>query len=60
MPITSTLRHFQASEFKHPELVLDQAAVWLDDIRFEFCDDHTRQAQIEHTGSVRVERRKRG
>lgn len=33
MPITSTLRHFQRKEFRHPELVEDTAAVWLDDIR---------------------------
>src|SRR5437879_247915 len=37
MPITSTLRHFQPSEFRHPELVQDAAAVWLDDIR-EYAD----------------------
>ncbi len=37
MPITSSLRHFQPSEFKHPELILDAAAVWLDDIR-EYAD----------------------
>lgn len=36
MPISSPLRHFKASEFRHPELVLDAAAVWLDDIR-EAC-----------------------
>lgn len=33
MPITSTLRHFALSEFHHPELVENEAAVWLDDIR---------------------------
>ena len=33
MPITSPLRYFKLSEFKHPELVLDQCAVMLDDIR---------------------------
>jgi len=33
MPITATLRHFQPSEFRHPELVQNDAAVWLDDIR---------------------------
>lgn len=33
MPITSPLRHFGLTEFRHPELVLDQAAVFLDDIR---------------------------
>jgi len=37
MPITSALRHFQSSEFKHPELVANEAAVWLDDIR-EYAD----------------------
>lgn len=36
MPITSTLKWFQASEFRHPELVDNAAAVWLDDIR-ESC-----------------------
>jgi hypothetical protein len=33
MPITSTLRHFALTEFRHPELVQNDAAVWLDDIR---------------------------
>lgn len=33
MPITSTLHHFSFSEFKHPELIDDRCAVWLDDIR---------------------------
>ena len=33
MPISSDLRHFARSEFRHPELVQDAAAVWLDDIR---------------------------
>ena len=33
MPITSTLRHFALSEFRHPELVTNEAAIWLDDIR---------------------------
>lgn len=37
MPITSTLRHFSLGEFKHPELVDNVAAVWLDDIR-EYAD----------------------
>lgn len=37
MPITSQLRHFPTSEFRHPELVEDTAAVWLDDIR-EYAD----------------------
>lgn len=37
MPITSPLRHFQVSEFRHPELVQNEAAVWLDDIR-EYAD----------------------
>lgn len=37
MPITSTLRHFQLSEMRHPELVENAAAVWLDDIR-EYYD----------------------
>ncbi len=37
MPITSTLRHFEPSEFKHPELVANDCAVWLDDIR-EYAD----------------------
>lgn len=36
MPITSTLHHFGLSEFRHPELVQNDAAVWLDDIR-EAC-----------------------
>jgi hypothetical protein len=36
MPITSTLHHFQLSEFRHPELVENAAATWLDDIR-ESC-----------------------
>src|SRR2546422_8296205 len=34
--IRSTLRHFQLSEFRHPDLVEDAAAVWLDDIREQF------------------------
>jgi hypothetical protein len=33
MPITSPLRHFALSEFRHPELVTNESAVWLDDIR---------------------------
>jgi peptidase M15-like protein len=33
MPITSTLRHFALTEFRHPEIVQNDAAVWLDDIR---------------------------
>lgn len=33
MPITSTLHHFSLSEFRHPELVDNAAATWLDDIR---------------------------
>lgn len=33
MPISSTLRHFALREFRHPELVQDAAAIWLDDIR---------------------------
>lgn len=33
MPITSTLRHFALSEFRHAPLVENEAAVWLDDIR---------------------------
>lgn len=33
MPITSTLHHFALTEFRHPELVQNEAAVWLDDIR---------------------------
>lgn len=37
MPISSALRHFQRKEFRHPELVEDVAAVWLDDIR-DACD----------------------
>lgn len=37
MPITSTLRHFQLSEFRHHEMVANDAAVWLDDIR-EYYD----------------------
>ncbi len=37
MPITSTLRHFHLSEMRHPELVDNLAAVWLDDIR-EYAD----------------------
>ena len=37
MPITSKLRWFKPEEFRHHELVLDQAAVWLDDIR-EYYD----------------------
>lgn len=36
MPITSTLHHFQLSEFRHPELVTNEAAVFLDDVR-EAC-----------------------
>lgn len=36
MPITSTLRHFSLTEFHHPDLVQNEAAVWLDDIR-ESC-----------------------
>ena len=36
MPITSPLRWFKASEFRHPTLVENGAAVWLDDIR-EAC-----------------------
>src|SRR6266850_2086151 len=36
MPITSTLRHFALTEFHHPDLVQNEAAVWLDDIR-ESC-----------------------
>jgi hypothetical protein len=31
--IRSTLRHFALSEFRHPELVDDAAAVFLDDVR---------------------------
>jgi len=34
--ITSTLRHFALTEFRHPELVQNDAAVWLDDIR-DYC-----------------------
>lgn len=37
MPITSTLRHFALSEFKHASLVENEAAVWLDDVR-DACD----------------------
>lgn len=33
MPIRSPLRWFALSEFRHPDLVLDEASVWLDDIR---------------------------
>lgn len=33
MPITSTLRHFALTEFRHPTLVDNAAAIWLDDIR---------------------------
>lgn len=36
MPITSTLRHFALSEFRHPERVQNDAAVFLDDVR-ESC-----------------------
>lgn len=36
MPITSTLRHFALTEFRHPELLDNAAATWLDDIR-ELC-----------------------
>lgn len=36
MPITSTLKWFKLSEFRHPELVQNDAATWLDDIR-ESC-----------------------
>lgn len=38
MPITSPLRHFELREFRHPELVQDQAAVFLDDIRTAYGD----------------------
>jgi Peptidase M15 len=31
--IMAPLRHFAATEFRHPELVDNAAAVWLDDIR---------------------------
>jgi hypothetical protein len=37
VPVTSPLRWFAPSEFRHPELVQDVAAVWLDDIR-EYAD----------------------
>jgi hypothetical protein len=34
--IRSLLRHFAPTEFRHPELVDDSAAIWLDDIRQHF------------------------
>lgn len=33
MPLTRDLRHFKLSEFKHPELVEERAALWLDELR---------------------------
>lgn len=33
MPLTSTLRHFLPSEFRHPDLLEDFAAVLLDEMR---------------------------
>lgn len=37
MPISSPLRHFALTEFRHAALVDNEAAVWLDDIR-DACD----------------------
>ena len=46
--IRSTLRHFTAPEFRHPDLVDDAAAVWLDDIR------QTYGAPLELTSDART------
>lgn len=36
MPLTHDLRHFKLSEFKHPELVDETAALLLDEIREQY------------------------
>ena len=36
MPIISELRHFKRTEFKRPELVDDQAARYLDEVRHRY------------------------
>jgi hypothetical protein len=36
MPLTTDLRYFKLSEFKHPELVDARAGFWLDELREEY------------------------